>query len=403
MSQGSSPWSRPKACAHVTSGPKTCADGVKLRVMATPARPWLSNALTVVCEDVFFAVTAGHRLDVDMLRALAKRRAPVVAGQGPDMHGGLMGSWDSWVTALCAAIAPIAPPRWMPMADAVQMGLSLEHGARGVRSFFTAKPSEKEVLRIRTIGSLAVRVLGAVAVAPGSFSPESALLRASAVASLGLPEDDQRVLNGEVPVTAEALEVYGDVEPKIARAIIKGAFQAAMGDGLDPREEEAVLKLSAKLSLTTEAVNEARTLAKQAVDQGKALGEACVDAIRYVLIDEPAAAEKFGIAAARLILAPVHRRDSITAINVGGPVTLGKKYALERKEREAALAVAWTAAIAGDPAYARRVELIQRHNRIAADFGAEDAGIEVRSIIERHVDAELSLVVGLHDGSAPAA
>jgi len=371
--------------------------------MAPPARPSLSNALTVLCEDAFFAITAGHRLDTDSLRALARRRAPTVAGLGPDLRGGLMGAWEQWVTSLCSAIAPIAPPRWMPMADAVVLGLSLEHGARGVRSLFTSKPSEKEILRVRTIGSLAVRVLGAVASAPGTFTPEAGLLRASAVASLGLPEEDQRMLNNEVPVSAEALEIYGEVEPKIARAIIKGAFQAAMGDGLDPREEDAVLKLATKLSLSVEAVNDARTQAKQAVDQGKAFGEACVDAIRYVLGDDADVAEKFGIAAARLTLAPVHRRDALTSLNVGGTVTLGKKYTLERKEREAALAAAWAAVLSGDPSYARRVELMQRHNRIAADFGGEEAGGEVRSALERHIDAELSVVAGLRDGGGSAA
>ena len=39
----------------------------------------------------------------------------------------------------------------------------------------------------------------------------------------------------------------------------------------------------------------------------------------------------------------------------------GRKHTLDRKEREAALALAWTAAIASDPTYARRVELMQRH------------------------------------------
>lgn len=371
--------------------------------MATPARPSLSNALTVLCEDAFFAITAARRVDADQLRALARRRAAVVAGLGPDMRGGLMSAWEPWVTSLCAAIAPIAPPRWMPMADAVEQGLSLEHGARGVRSLFTSKPSEKEVLKIRTIGSLAVRVLAAVMAAPGTFSGESALLRAAAVASLGLPEEDQRMLTGETPIPAESLEVYGDVEPKIARAIIKGAFQAAMGDGLDPREEDAILQLSTKLSVPVEAVNEARTQAKQAIDQGKTLGDASVDAIRYVLADDAAEAERFGIAAARLTLVTIHRRDAITALNVGGHVTLGKKYSLERREREVALALAWVAALASDPTYARRVELMARHDRMSLDLGDKDAGAATRELLERYLDAELSQVAGLREGSGSSA
>lgn len=372
--------------------------------MAPASRPSLSNALVVLCEDAFFAITATRHLSSDNLRALARRRAPIVAGLGPDVRGGLMGSWESWVTGLCAAIAPVAPPKWMPMADAVEAGLSLEHGARGVRSLFTSKPSEKEIMRVRTTGSLAVRVLGAVVSAAGNFSGEAALLRAAAVASLGLPEEDQRMLNGEQPIAADNLDVYADVEPKIARAIIKGAFQAAMGDGLDPREEDAVLKLSTKLGVTVEALNDARTSAKAAIEQTKSLGEASVDAIRYVLSDDKPDAEKFGIAAARLLLPAVHRRESITAINVGGSPTLGKKFMLDRREREAALALSWAAAISSDPSYARRVELMQRHNRVALDLGgSEDAGAEARAVIERHIDTELSQVAGLREGSGSSA
>lgn len=367
--------------------------------MAASSRASLTNALTVLCEDAFFAITASRRVDIDQLRALARRRAAVVAGLGPDMHGGLMSAWEPWVTSLCAAIAPIAPPRWMPMAEAVEAGLSLEHGARGVRSLFTSKPSEKEILKIRTVGSLAVRVLAAVMAAPGTFSGESALLRASAVASLGLPEEDQRLLTTEKPILADALEVYGDVEPKIAKAIIKGAFAAAMSDGLDPREEEAILQLSTKLGVPIEAVNEARVSAKQALEQSKTLGDATVDAVRYVLADDSALAEKFGIASARLLLATIHRKDAIVAINVGGQVTLGKKYNVERREREVALALTWTAVISSDPTYARRVELMQRHDRIATDLGDKDAGAAAREIVERHVDAELLSVAGLRDGS----
>lgn len=53
--------------------------------MALPSRPSLSNALVVLCEDVFFAITAAHVLSIDTLRALARRRAPVVASLLPDI------------------------------------------------------------------------------------------------------------------------------------------------------------------------------------------------------------------------------------------------------------------------------------------------------------------------------
>src|SRR5205814_10079279 len=111
--------------------------------------------------------------------------------------------WDKWQLSLCTAIAPIAPPRWLPMSDVIG-DLSLEHGARGVRSLFTSKPSEKEVARVRSLGALTARALGAVLSAAGPFNQRARLLRGSLIASLGLPEEDQNLLHKEQPVSAEA-------------------------------------------------------------------------------------------------------------------------------------------------------------------------------------------------------
>jgi len=60
--------------------------------------------------------------------------------------------------------------------DAVEGGLSLEHGARGVRSLFTSKPSDKDVARVRSRGGVAVRVVTSVLVAAGPLNAESTLL-----------------------------------------------------------------------------------------------------------------------------------------------------------------------------------------------------------------------------------
>ena len=187
--------------------------------MAPPPRPSLSNALVVLCEDAFFALTAARKIDADRAPrarpAESGRRGGARAGRA---RGGLMGSWETWVTTLCAAIAPIAPPRWMPMADAVELGLLA--GARSARGAVALhEQAQREGSDARAHHRIAaVRVLGAVISAAGSFSPESAA-RAAAVASLGLPRDDQRMLNGEKPILAENLDAYSDVEPKIARYI----------------------------------------------------------------------------------------------------------------------------------------------------------------------------------------
>jgi tellurite resistance protein len=348
----------------------------------------LQRALVTVVDDAFFGVTATSRLDLDGLRALARRRAPAVVSALRDgsSHGMELG--DAWLLTLCAAIAPISPPRWLPMNEVVGE-LSLEHGARGVRSLFTTKPSDKEVARVRRAGSFAVRALGAVLASDGEFHADARLVRATLVASLGLPEEDQRLLDAEQPIAADALDPSPDLEPKVARGVLRGAFQAAIADGLDPREEQAIAAVARKVGLALEDLNAARTDARQAIDGSKPFGEAACEAIRYLLADQPAEAEQLAIAAARLSLPPVHRREVVTAINVGGTVALGRKHQVERKQREGVLALAWLAALRQDPPVARRAELALRHDQVAADLGAPEVGIDVRAGLDRLVESEL--------------
>lgn len=356
--------------------------------MEAPASPALGPALALLCEDALFGVTAAARLDADALSALAKRRAG--ARRTAASGGGDLGlrAWEPWLLAMCTAIAPVAPPRWLPMADAVE-NLSLERGARGVRALFTTKPSEREIARVRSLGALCVRTLASVLAASGTFPAESKLLRATVVASLGLPEEDRERLVTEAPVDAEMLPITGDLDGAIARSLVTGGFLAAMSDGLDPREEQAVVTIGRKAGLTSEAMAEARAEAKKALDGTKGFGEASVEAIRWVLSDAVPEAELFAVATARLALPAVHRRDVLTAINVGGPVLLGRKHRLERKHREAALAVAWIAALHADPTVTRRAALARRHDQVAADLGDASVAAEVRGELDRFLDRHL--------------
>jgi hypothetical protein len=345
--------------------------------------------LVTLCEDAFFAITGSGRLDLDNLRALAARRATALRAAALGLPPEGIDAWDGWQKRLCSAMAPIAPPRWMPMADAIEAGLSLEHGARGMRALFTTKPSEKEVTRVRVVGAFASRALGAVLSATGTFSPEARLLRGTLVASLGLPPEDQQLLDADAPVAAEALDISGGMDAKIAKAIVRGSYFAAMGDGMDPRKEQAVMEIANKVGLTTEDINALRAEARALVDAAKPFGEACVEAIRYLLEGDLAESERLAAAAVRLTLPPIHRRDAITALNVGGPVTLGHKHALDRRRREAVLALAWVSAMLKNPSYALRAQIAARHNRVAADLGDESDAGTIRASIDRHIETEL--------------
>jgi hypothetical protein len=267
--------------------------------MSASPSPNLIAVHTTLCEDAFFAITAATRLDVDMLRALARRRAKAIEAAARESTLVRIEASELWLLPLCAAIAPIAPPRWMPMADAIEEGLSLEHGARGVRSLFTSKPSEKEIARVRTLGAFTVRTLAAVLAAAGSFHPEARLMRDCLIASLGLTDDDQRMLRDEAPPAAEALVIPTGVEPKLARVILRGAFHTAMLDGMDPREEATITTIAGKLGLVTEDMSAAHLDARRLIDSARAFGNAAVDGIRSVLEDNAAESERLAIAAAR--------------------------------------------------------------------------------------------------------
>jgi hypothetical protein len=363
--------------------------------VAPSPRTCLVHALKTLCDDVIFAITATARLDDDVLRALAKRREAAiqaVARGAPVEH---LGQGDAWLVRLSAAMAPIAPPRWMAMADVVEEGLSLEHGARGMRGLFFSKPSEKEVLRVRTLGAFVVRALASVLGATGEFHPEARLQRACLVASLGLPEEDQRTLLAEEPKPADALEVPEGLSPKLARALLRGAFFAAMLEGVDPREEQAVLLIGRETGLPAEELTAAHGEARKAIEAARAFGAPCVDAIRYVLSDDREASDELAIAAARMTLPTLHRREAITAVNVGGPVVLTKKHEVDRKQREAVLGLSWVAALRSDPTYARRIDLVARHDAVAADLGDDGAGKDARRVVEAFLETEMRALVPL--------
>jgi hypothetical protein len=351
--------------------------------------PDLAAALSLLCEDAFFAIAGSGRLDPDVLRALSGRRAPALAAAAGGAPRPGLDAWEPWVLALATALAPIAPPRWIPMADAVEAGLSLEHGARGLRSLFSSKPSDKDIARVRGLGAIAVRALTSVLAATGPLGAEAELSRRALLASLGLSDETRRELAAEPPIPAEALELHGDHDAKLVRCIVRGCFYAARADGTDPREEQAVIAIARKLGLTTEDVSQAREEARQLGDSGKAFGDAAVDGIRWLLEADRAESDRFAVAAARLTLTPIQRHDAITGINLGSPVILGRRHKLDRRAREAVLGLSWLAAVHANPTYIRRAELGSRHDKLAADLGDAESGGAARGAIDRYVEGEL--------------
>src|SRR3954468_4340734 len=159
----------------------------------------LGRLVGTLAEDAIFGLSCGGGSDV--LDGLGKRRGEAYSAilRGHRLNT-MTSEFDNWVVELTRAVAPIFPPTWMPMAEVIREKVTLEAGARGVRSLFSSTPSEKDVQRVKRLGTLAVRVLRAVFTADGALDPEEQRTIAGLVASLGLPDPDAQALFAEAPV-----------------------------------------------------------------------------------------------------------------------------------------------------------------------------------------------------------
>jgi hypothetical protein len=355
--------------------------------MPTTSNVHLQNYLRSVTDDALFVLASSDRVDHEALAETAKRRA---AAHETALHGGELGSSDaaSWTIAMCAAMAPIGLPLWLPMRELVE-SLTLEAGARGVRSLFTSKPSDKQVERARTLGAITVRVLTAVLGADAPLNEEERLMRRCMVSALGLSEEDTIRLLAEPPMPAEAVDIPKELEPKQARLLATGAWAAGCHDGLDPREDAVVLKLCAKLALTADDTEFTRRSARAKIDGRKLAGTAAVDAMRYVLSDQPDRAAEVARLIAHLALPAVHRTETLASVNHGGPIRLARRHALERGDRELCLALAWFAALGTDPSQTRVAQLAVRHDRVASDLGSRTEAQATRALVEAIVHEQL--------------
>jgi tellurite resistance protein len=259
------------------------------------------------------------------------------------------------------------------MAEVIREKVTLEVGARGLRSLFSSKPSEKDVQRVKRLGTLAVRVLRAVFVSDGALDAEEKRTIASVIASLGLPDADAQALFAEPPVPVEQLDVYGDIEAPVAKAVLRGAWLAAAWDQIDPREEHIVRVLANKLSFAAMDLEVLRSEAVSRIDIRRLAGLAAVDGIRFVLADRmPGHGVTLAAKTAHLMVPRRHREEGLAAVGAGQKVILAKRYPqLGTDDRNTVLGMVWAAAMYDDPSLARRALLRARHDRVAADLGED--------------------------------
>ena len=332
----------------------------------------LGRLVMTLSEDAIFGLSCGG--GAASLDGLGKRRGEAYSAvlSGHRLNT-MAGEIDPWVIELTRAMAPIHPPDWMPMAEVIREKVTLEAGARGLRSLFSSKPSDKDVQRVKRLGTLAVRVLRAVFAADGALDAEEARTVAGLIASLGLPDEITQPLYVEPPMAVEQLDVYGDIEPAVAKALVRGAWLAAAWDQIDPREEHVVRVLANKLAFPAMDMEVLRNEAIARVDTRRVAGLATVDAVRFVLADRmPGHGVMLAAKAGGLVLPRRYREEALAQVGHGAKVTLARRYIqLPSEDRATVLGIAWAAALYEDPSIARRALLRARHDRIAADLGED--------------------------------
>ena len=349
----------------------------------------LGRLIGTLAEDAIFGLATGGGPNV--LEGLGRRRGEayqaVLSGHRLNT---MSGELDHWLVEMTRAVAPIFPPTWMPMGDVLREKVTLEAGARGLRSLFSSKPSEKDVLRVKRLGTLATRVLRAVYVADGPLDEEEQRTVAGLVASLGLPNEDAQPLFAEPPIKIEQLDVYGDVEPAFAKALLRGAWLAAAWDSIDPREEHVIRVIANKLNYAAMDLEMLRNDVVQKIDLHRTAGQAAVDAIRFVLSDRMPGHGVTLAAKTGSIVIPKRYRDEVMAqVGHGAKVMLARRYTtLAPEDRQMVLGIAWAAALYEDPSVARRALLRARHDRVALDL-AED-GIKPRHVVDEWVNDVLA-------------
>ena len=351
----------------------------------------LERLVSVLGEDAIFVLASGAREPKDALEGLLQRRgvAYTAAVQGQP-HTRMTSQFEAWEVDMTRAMAPVWPPSWMPMMDVVREKVTLEIGARGLRSLFSSKPSDKDVARVKRYGALAVRVLRAVLGADGAMDQEERTTVAAVVASLGLPEADANALSVEAPVAPESLEVYGEMDEGVARAIVRSAWLAAAWDAIDPREEQVIRVVTQKMAIPAEEYELARREAIARVEARRKVGAAAVDAVHYLLSDRcPGLGVQLAALTGRLMLPKRWREESLAPVGQGAPAALARRHAgLDREDRQTVLGVAWAAALVDDPTVGRRALLRARWERVAADLGEDDP--TAREIVETWIGEALA-------------
>ena len=357
----------------------------------------LRALVRVACEDALFAI-AGSGLSA--LSPIADKRADAHVQIAREGLGSavVMADFDAWLTSLVRAASAHFVPWMVPMREAIADGMSLNREARGLRAIIAIGVEEKRA-RVRRDGIFAVRVARAVAAADSVVSPDEARSLELLLSALGLSDEDARILRAEAPIPMAAIELpeLGSsragqpLEPKIARAIVVGAWQVAAVDGIDEREHDAIDALASRVGVDPATVTEIGRAAHAEVEKQRRFGFALLDVVRYLLL--PVAPEELSalaLATIYLAIPSLDRAEALRIVNTGATTPLVQTHELDRGARERVLAAAWACALAIDPSVSLRAHLRARHTRAALHLDAERMADDARVTVERWIDNVLA-------------
>jgi uncharacterized tellurite resistance protein B-like protein len=265
----------------------------------------------------------------------------------------------------------------MPMEAIVLGGHTLEGGARGLRGLFTREPSEKERKRVLRLATLAGKVMQIVASADENVHENETHLIEMAMNSFGLSPEERGKARIEGPLSFESLEVGPDLETRTRRELLRGAWQLALIESLDPAKDVMVRGVAAALGVSAE-YDHVRSEVQAEQKKQTEVAQVAIELVRAAVQKTPL--EGLAPWLDHLVEAavPPTRRAELRGLASGNaPVLLDGFPKLDGDRRRQTLALAAATLLGPDPCVSHatvlRAELLNAAEKAGVSNGAEQA------------------------------
>ncbi|MBL8602543.1 MAG: hypothetical protein JNK72_11530 [Myxococcales bacterium] len=350
--------------------------------MSTQGETSSARTFHLASRDLVVAIAAREDFPT-FLDAFAKQRGALYAAPSAEIDEA------SYWPGVARSLASIAPPETMPMSGLIASGITLEGGARGLRSLFTSKVSKSEHKRVINVASLAARVMEVVAGADDALSDDERRGIAMAMASFGLNDEELEQVKAPSKLKPEQLEIFGELDAKVRRELLRGAWQLCLRGTPTAAELEVVAAVGVKLEIAAEsdtlklAVTELLTRAGQtaalAVELARAAGADLEASLRTAALE-------------RLIqaVAPPSRAVELRArVDEGRQASFDNLGLTTRAQRLQAVALAWATLAGTDPRYSVGLHLRGELSAAATEAGAAYEVAEALDTVDRYLHQRL--------------